>query len=47
MKKKSHPEPAREDGDDAGNKAGKKNVPSIHEGNAIVAFSKRRLQSPF
>ena len=47
MKKKSHPEPAREDGDDARDKAGKKRVQSIHEGSASVAFSTRWLQLPF
>src|SRR5438477_12679973 len=47
MKKKSHPEPAREDGDDTRDEAGKKRVQSIHEGSASVAFSTRWLQRPF
>src|SRR5437016_9056630 len=38
---------AREDGDDARDKAGKKRVESIHEGSASVAFSTRWLQLPF
>jgi hypothetical protein len=47
MKNEPHPKPAREDGHDAGDKAGEERVQSIHEESASVAFSTLRLQFPF